>query len=369
MTDQKEPAGLTPFRDHILAAEAYLLCTPSGRVRYASGPLKLMIEEDLSGRNLNDFLEDATAARLIAETLAGKPYAFRCELHGQAFHCRAEPWEADDGIQIALFPVNAGKGGIHPAGMGLFMAQELNRELGVLMPAAQLLQDGASPQQEPAVAAIRLHLYRLLRMAHNVEELSLVENGNLKLYYSDVDLTAFCRELLEKAEPYCAAWNIALHISLPEEPTPCRVDADRVRSILLHLLSNAILAQREGGMVSVTLQRRETGEAVLLVADRGCGMGGDLFRELHRTMGQEEPWKTSGLGLGLELTRAYVSAHGGQIMLMSGESGGLVARVTLPRGEKETLNEVNAWRAPYGTGIDPLLVELSPVAKKEMLMK
>ena len=77
MKENKEPVGLTAFREHILTAEAYLLCTPSGRVRYASGPLKLMIEEDLTGRNLNDFLEDATAARLIAETLSGNTYAFK----------------------------------------------------------------------------------------------------------------------------------------------------------------------------------------------------------------------------------------------------------------------------------------------------
>ena len=43
MQEQKEPAGLMELREHILTAEAYLLCTPSGRVRYASGPLKLMI--------------------------------------------------------------------------------------------------------------------------------------------------------------------------------------------------------------------------------------------------------------------------------------------------------------------------------------
>ena len=367
--EQKEPQGLTAFREHILAAEAYLLCTPSGRVRYASGPLKLMIEEDLSGRNLNDFLEDATAARLIAETLAGKPYAFRCEIHGQAFNCRAEPWEDGDGIQIALFPVNAGKSNIKLAGMGLFMAREIHRELGVLMPAAQLLQADASSQLEPTVAAMQLHLYRLLRMARNVEELSLVESGSLKLYYSEVDLAAFCRELLEKAQPYCAAWEIDLHLRLPEEPVLCRVDTERVRSMLLHLLSNAILAQKEGGAVSVTLQRRENGDAVISVADRGCGMGGDIFRDMNRAVGAEEPRNSSGLGLGLELTRAYVDAHGGQMMLMSGEGGGLVARITLPRGEQAVLTELNAWRAPYGTGIDPLLVELSCAAKKEMLMR
>jgi len=369
MKEHQEPAGLTAFREHILTAEAYLLCTPSGRVRYASGPLKLMIEEDLSGRNLNDFLEDATAARLIAETLEGKSYTFRCQLHEQSFHCRAEPWEDGDGIQIALFPVNGDKHNIKPAGIGLFMARELARELGVLMPAAQLLQDGASPQQASAVAAMQLHLYRLLRMSRNVEELSLLENGKLQLYYSEMDLAAFCRELLEKTQPYCQAWGITLYQRLPDTPVLCRVDADRVRSMLLHLLSNAILAQKEGGAVSVTLQQRDNGDVVLTVADRGAGMGGRILSDVSRVVGQEDPCTTGGLGLGLELTRAYVDAHGGQMMLMSGESGGLVARITLPPGEQAVLDELQTWRAPYGTGIDPLLVELSPVAKKEMLMK
>ena len=248
------------------------------------------------------------------------------------------------------------------------MARELEQELSVLMPAAQLLRDSATHQQEPTLAALQLHLYRLLRMARNVEELALVEQGSLTLYYSDVDMTAFCSELLEKVRPYCAVWGIQLHCRLPEEPVLCRVDTGRVRSLLLHLLSNAIAAQREGGAISVTLQCRDNGDMVLSVADRGNGMGGDIFRDIGRAVGREEPQSTGGLGLGLELTRAYVEAHGGQMMLMSGDGGGLVVRITLPRGQQAPLDELHAWRAPYGTGIDPLLVELSPVVKKEMLM-
>ena len=98
-------------------------------------------------------------------------------------------------------------------------------------------------------------------------------------------------------------------------------------------------------------------------------MGGDIFRDVDRTMGRDVPQSLDGLGLGLELTRAYVDAHGGQMMMMSGEGGGLVVRITLHRGEQAVLDEVHTWRAPYGTGIDPLLVELSPAAKKEIFMK
>lgn len=369
MKEQKDSGSLTPFREHILTAEAYLLCTPAGRVRYASGPLKLMIEEDLTGRNLNDFLEDATAARLIAETLAGGSYDFRCEVREQAFQCRAQPWEDGDGIQIALFPVNPGKDKGASNGIARFMAREIHRELGVLLPAAQLLTDSASPQQELTLAAMQMHLYRLLRMSRNVEDLVLVEQGALRLYYSEVELTTFFRELLERVQPYCDAWGIVLQVRLPEEPVHCRVDEEKLQRMVLHLLSNAIAAQKEGGAISVTLQVRESGDLTLSVADSGQGMGGDIFREVNRTAGREDLLNPGGLGLGLELTRAFAEAHSGQLMLMSGEGGGLVARITLPRGEQAALDELHAWRAPYGTGIDPVLVELSPVAKKELYQK
>ena len=101
MKEQTEQ-GLTAFREHILSAESYLLCTPAGRVRFASSMLKMMLGEDLNGRNLNDFLEDALCARLVAETLAGREYAFRCRIRQQEFRCTAQPWEDGDGIQIAL---------------------------------------------------------------------------------------------------------------------------------------------------------------------------------------------------------------------------------------------------------------------------
>ena len=62
MKEKEKSPGVTPFREPTLAAEAYLICTPAGRVLFASGTLKLMVDEDLTGRNLNDFLEDALAA-------------------------------------------------------------------------------------------------------------------------------------------------------------------------------------------------------------------------------------------------------------------------------------------------------------------
>lgn len=358
---------LTAFREHILSAEAYLLCTPAGRVRFASGMLKMILGEDLNGRNLNDFLEDALCARLIAETLGGREYAFRCRIREQDFRCTAQPWEDGDGIQIALFPVNS-QVGTATGRTDRFVFREINRELGVLLPALQQLEACAQSGQEAYLAMMRLHLYRLLRMSRNLADLALLEDGQLELCLKKLDMTALVRQLLEKARPYCAANHIELLENLPEDAVFCVADEDKVRAMLYHLLANAVQAQKGGGMVQVTLRSREDGSVTLSVSDRGSGMDAEALQTFNGGMERRDPLRAGGLGLGLMLTRAYMQAHGGRMILMAGE-GGMVARITFLPQEEPAAQELHSWGAPYGTGIDPAQVELSCIATKELYLK
>ena len=367
MKEQTEQ-GLTTFREHILSAESYLLCTPAGRVRFASSMLKMMLGEDLNGRNLNDFLEDALCARLVAETLAGREYAFRCRIRQQEFRCTAQPWEDGDGIQIALFPVDPQICSGESRYAGRFVSREINRELGVLLPALQQLESSGHKEQEPYLAMTRLHLYRLLRMSRNLEDLALLEDGQLELNLKELEVTGLLAELLEKARPYCEANNIELLENLPDHPVHCVADEDKLRSILYHLLSNAVQAQRGGGVVQVTVRDRQDGSVTLSVIDRGGGMDAEALRDLNGSLERRDPLRFGGLGLGLMLTRAYMEAHGGRMMLMAGE-GGVVASVTFLPREVPPAEELHTWRLPYGTGIDPVQVELSCIATKELYLK
>jgi len=365
--NEQTEKSLTAFREHILSAEAYLLCTPAGRVRFASGMLKMMLGEDLNGRNLNDFLEDALCARLVAETLAGREYEFRCKIREQAFRCTAQPWEDGDGIQIALFPVNAQAGAGESRHADRFVSREINRELGVLLPALQQLESGAQPGQEGYLAMMKLHLYRLLRMSRNLEDLALLEDGQLELCLKQLDITELTAALLEKARPYCEANGIRLLENLPAEPLYCVADEDKVRSMLFHLLSNAVQAQKGGGTVQVSLRGREDGSVTLSVSDRGGGMDAEALQQLNGSLERRDPLREGGLGLGLLLTRAYMQAHGGRMMLMAGD-GGMVAGITFLPQEAPPAEELHTWRIPYGAGIDPVQVELSCIGTKELYL-
>ena len=194
--DKKEHEnGLTPFQDPAMAVEPYLICTPAGRVLYASGPLKNMVDEDLTGRNLNDFLEDAVTARLISDCLEGRSREFRCEIRGQRFSARAEPWEDAEGILVLLFPVNAvpGDNRWFDPEQNLFLAREINQELAIMLPAADSLEENATQLQREKLAVLRQRIYRMIRLSRNLQDSALVQIGEMRANYSQEDMTGLCR--------------------------------------------------------------------------------------------------------------------------------------------------------------------------------
>ena len=86
----------------------------------------------------------------------------------------------------------------------------------------------------------------------------------------------------------------------------------KLDQVITNLVSNAV---RYGGQgpVAVTL-RREAGAAVLVVQDRGIGIGdGDLALVFDRYHKGTNSRAHGGLGLGLYITRRIVEAHGGSI--------------------------------------------------------
>jgi signal transduction histidine kinase len=119
-------------------------------------------------------------------------------------------------------------------------------------------------------------------------------------------------------------------------------DEEMLRRVLDNLLTNAVEAMQDGGVLKVDgrLLDGPTAPArvCLTVADTGCGMPPQfleqrLFRPFATT-------KESGLGLGLYQSRAIVRAHGGDLTIESTPQVGTTARVLLPaagRGDERSL--------------------------------
>ncbi|WP_157272299.1 sensor histidine kinase [Azohydromonas aeria] len=150
-----------------------------------------------------------------------------------------------------------------------------------------------------------------------------------------VDLCALVQELLLLLEPLAQEQGVCLLMpseSLP--PVHARTDRNRVRQVLLNILSNAIKYNRRGGTVTVVL--REAGDQVELeLADTGIGMSAEqlqgLFEPFNR-LGREGSG-IEGTGIGMALTRRLVELLDGSMSVNGEPNVGTCVRVRLPQAQ------------------------------------
>jgi signal transduction histidine kinase len=107
--------------------------------------------------------------------------------------------------------------------------------------------------------------------------------------------------------------SIRVQRDLAESVAPVMVDADQVQIVLDNLLSNAIQAMPDGGLLIV--RTRSLGDRVQVeVEDTGIGISPEhlerIFEPLFTT-------KSKGIGLGLSLSERLVKANGGTIRVES----------------------------------------------------
>lgn len=122
--------------------------------------------------------------------------------------------------------------------------------------------------------------------------------------------------------------GIALSRDFRESP-PIPADPDMLRRAVMNVVMNAVDAMPEGGTLRVSGGLRGDGTYAVVVEDTGGGISGEdigkIFEPYYTT-------KTSGLGLGLGLTRKIVEAHGGEIRVGSEPGKGTRVEILLPAG-------------------------------------
>ena len=109
-------------------------------------------------------------------------------------------------------------------------------------------------------------------------------------------------------------------------PEVC-VDPAQIQSVVTNLVLNATDAVGSRGGVKVETSRRD-GWIVLSVADNGCGISAEFFRDsLFRPF---QTTKKRGIGIGMFQSKAIVEAHRGTIHVESETGKGTTFRVYLP---------------------------------------
>jgi signal transduction histidine kinase len=148
--------------------------------------------------------------------------------------------------------------------------------------------------------------------------------------WSRVDLSEAASSVVEQSHIEATAAGVTLSSDL--EPVVVSGDPGLLERLAGNLVENAIRPNIPGGSVSVTT-RRDVNTGVLEVTNTGPVLEGSAVAGLvepFRRAGPDRSGDNGGLGLGLSIVNAIVSAHRGTMLLSARDGGGLQVRVQLP---------------------------------------
>jgi PAS domain S-box-containing protein len=215
------------------------------------------------------------------------------------------------------------------------MSHELRTPLNAILGFAQLLEmDSPTPDQTVCIEQILKGGKHLLELINEVLDIARIEAGRMRLSLEPVGVRDLCGEVRALMGPLAEKRGIQL-APLPAEAPDVYILADnqRLRQVLLNLVSNAIKYNRERGRVSLSWEVLPQGRVRLTVQDTGPGIPPDqqsrLFSAFER-LGAETS-NVEGTGLGLALSKRLIEAQEGTLTLSSVIGQGTTFFVELPR--------------------------------------
>ena len=172
---------------------------------------------------------------------------------------------------------------------------------------------------------------RLTRLVGNLLLEAQAESGKLPLYFAPVELDTLLLEVFKEMRVLARE---RVNIRLTEiDQIIVNGDRDRLKQVLINLISNAIKYTSKGGEVYLSLGK--VGESArLIVRDTGQGIAIEdlphIFERFFRAEKSRTRSKTSGFGLGLSIAYWIVNHHGGRIEVDSAENKGATFCIYLP---------------------------------------
>ncbi|RQO47542.1 two-component system sensor histidine kinase KdbD [Variovorax sp. KBW07] len=216
------------------------------------------------------------------------------------------------------------------------ISHDVRTPLTALIALAESLQTLPPEAHAEAGRAIVAQAHELHALVSNLLDMARLESGiaggavNLRRDWQSVE------EVVGSAirAARTSLGNVVVQTALDPELPLVEFDAVLIERVLVNLLENAT---KYGAPPIVVGARAEPGTLVLTVRDHGPGLPAALLGHEQKlfdkfTRGEAES-ATPGVGLGLAICRAVVSAHGGEITAANARDGGAEFTVTLPRRE------------------------------------
>ena len=219
------------------------------------------------------------------------------------------------------------------------LAHELNNPLGIIVGFAETLLAKIEPAH-PHAGALRIIAEEGRRCSNFVTDL-LAFGGPSEMHAIPTDLAVAVRTSLERMADRLQHHQIKLVLKIAKDAPLVIADPQQVEQVLQNVFANALEAMLGGGQLTVRLTTRTPARnkktrpaavaprsVLIKVSDTGSGMDNAALQQVFRPLFTSKTKK--GMGLGLSICQALMSANGGTISIHSTPGQGTTVSLSFP---------------------------------------
>jgi signal transduction histidine kinase len=279
--------------------------------------------------------------QFVTRSILGVPLKLRGEVIGavEVLNKRDDaPFTEDD---VKALTILAGQSAIAIENARLFeqrdylsdIAHELRAPLTAIAGYSQMLLDEPSDEEmmRDFVQIIHDEARRMGDLVNNFLDLARMESGRAELVKGATNIRDIVEQVVTMMQPTAQQRAIAIETDVSPDVPIIQADNNRLKQVMLNLVSNAIKYNKDGGQVLISAQV-EDGHLRVAVRDTGVGIAPeDLERigeKFFRVRGASE--ESLGTGLGLAIARQIAEAHSGRLEIQSIYGEGSTFSFTVP---------------------------------------
>jgi two-component system sensor histidine kinase ResE len=226
------------------------------------------------------------------------------------------------------------------------VAHQLKTPLSSLQVALQALKRERASQFTPGTPEARLldvairSEERIGRQVNRLLEFFRIEAGQMELDLEPVSIATVIENVVEMVHPQMEAKRLRLAVQVPSALPDVTADEERIETVLVNLVQNAVDFTPVEGQITLTAQA-SNGTVVVKVSDTGPGVPASersrIFEPFSRTSktpvaDQRGSW--SGTGLGLAIAKSIVELHRGRIWAEQTSGKGISFCFSLPQDNR-----------------------------------
>jgi signal transduction histidine kinase len=201
------------------------------------------------------------------------------------------------------------------------MVHELRTPLTSIVAYSELMLRREIPpvQARGFIETIYQEALKLSSMTNSFLELSRLQSGRIRMEMVNLNLSDLIHEVLLLLQPQADERGLIIEAPLPEPGVRVIADRERLRQVLVNLISNAIKYNRPNGLITLHTTLIDLQYVRVSISDTGRGIPEkDLTRIFEKffRVADSEGYAT-GTGLGLSIVKQIVEAHGSQIDVKS----------------------------------------------------